>query len=365
VWALQLLAGLVVLTIGAEVLIRNAVKLSLAARISPLVVGLTVVAFGTSAPELVVSVQSALGGVPDIALGNAVGSNTLNVLVILGLSAVITPLSVDVKLIRFDVPLMIVAAVLLWIVSADGLLSRLDGLLFVAGLISFITFSVVSARRNHAVQTHEQFTREFGRKPVEATAGRVALWIGLIVAGLVLLVIGAQLFTSGAIAIARRLGVSELVIGLTIVSIGTSLPELATSVMAAWKGERDIAVGNVVGSNLFNILCVLGITASVAPAGIPVSSAALHLDLPVMIAACLACLPIFFTGHRIDRWEGWLFLAYYAAYVAALFFIATESPLLNTYTLAMLGFVVPLTVLTLVITAFRAWRRQKRKLRSE
>lgn len=355
---LQLAAGLIVLTIGAEVLIRNAVKLSLAARIPPLVVGLTVVAFGTSAPELVVSVQSALGGVPDIALGNAVGSNTLNVLVILGLSAVITPLSVDVKLIRFDVPLMIAAAVLLWVVSADGLLSRLDGLLFVAGLISFIVFSIVSARRN-AAQLDDQFTREFVTEPIRPTAGRIILWIGLIVAGLVLLVIGAQLFTSGAIVIARRLGVSELVIGLTIVSLGTSLPELATSVMAAWKGERDIAVGNVVGSNLFNILCVLGITASVAPAGIPVSSPALHLDLPVMIAACLACLPIFFTGHRIDRWEGVLFLAYYAAYVAALFFIATESPLLNTYTLAMLGFVVPLTALTLVVAGVHAWWNQK------
>jgi len=358
--ALQLIAGLVILSIGAEVLIRHAVKLALAARISPLVVGLTVVAFGTSAPELVVSVQATFNGQPDIALGNAVGSNTLNVLLILGLSAAITPLVVDVKLIRFDVPLMIVAAILLWGLARDGLLARGDGLLLVTLLIGFVVFSIVNARRNGAARPDDQFAREFGEQPQRPTAGRVLLWIGLFVGGLVLLVIGSQLFTTGAVAIARRLGVSELVIGLTIVSVGTSLPELATSAMAAWKGERDIAVGNVVGSNLFNILCVLGITASVAPSGIPVATAALHLDLPVMIGACLACLPIFLTGHRIDRWEGGLFLAYYVAYVAALFFIATGSPLLNTYTLAMLGFVVPLTAITLALAGFRAWRSQQR-----
>lgn len=359
-WVLQLLAGLAVLTIGAEVLIRNAVKLSLAARISPLVVGLTVVAFGTSAPELVVSLQSALSGQPDIALGNAVGSNTLNVLLILGLSAAITPLVVDVKLIRFDVPLMIGASILLWGLARDGALARGDGLLLVVLLIGFVVFSIVNARRNGSEDLEGEFDREFPEQPQPPTGRRALLWIGLLIGGLVLLVIGSQLFTAGAVAIARRLGVSELVIGLTIVSIGTSLPELATSAMAAWKGERDIAVGNVVGSNLFNILCVLGVTASVAPSGIPVASPALHLDLPVMIGACLACLPIFLTSHRIDRWEGVLFLAYYVAYVAALFFIATDSPLLNTYTLAMLGFVVPLTAITLAIAGFRAWRKQRR-----
>lgn len=360
-WILQLVGGLTLLTFGAEVLIRNAVKLALAARISPLVVGLTVVAFGTSAPELVVSVQAVLNGEPDIALGNVIGSNTCNVLLILGLSALITPLTVDVKLIRFDVPLMIGVVVLMWIFALNGLIGRLEGLVFFCGLITFTVWSIVASRRSSTPALEREFAEELPAEAEPATAGKVLQWIVLFALSLALLSVGSQMFTSGAIAIARWLGVSELVIGLTIVSIGTSLPEVATSVMAAWKGERDIAVGNVVGSNIFNVLCVLGITATVAPSGVPIPSAALHMDIPIMVAACLACLPIFFTGHRICRWEGALFLIYYVGYLLALFFIATTSPLLETYTLVMLTVVVPLTIITLMVGVVRAWRAQNRQ----
>jgi cation:H+ antiporter len=180
------------------------------------------------------------------------------------------------------------------------------------------------------------------------------LWqLGFIAAGLVLLVLGARWLVDAASELARRLGISELVIGLTIVAGGTSLPELATSVVAAIRGERDIAVGNVVGSNLFNILAVLGLAAAIAPDGVAVADQALRFDIPVMIAVAAACLPIFFTEHRIARWEGALFLAYYVAYTATLVMLATQSEVLPLFRLLMIGFVLPLTAITLIVISVR------------
>jgi cation:H+ antiporter len=350
---LLLLAGLALLTVGAEVLVRGASALAAAARVSPLVIGLTVVAFGTSAPELVVSVQSALAGRPDVALGNVIGSNILNVLLILGVSAMIVPLRVSGQLIRIDVPVMIAVSVGVLLLGLDGRLGLLDGLLLTAGLLAYTAWTVVQGRREQA-GIAAAAAIESGTEAVRPTWRSMPWNVLVLGVGLGLLVLGASWFNESAVAIATRLGVSELVIGLTIVAAGTSLPELATSILAAIRGERDIAVGNVVGSNLFNLLGVLGISSLVAPTGVTVSPAALGFDLPVMIAVAVACLPIFFTGHLIARWEGALFTGYYVAYTAALVVTATVPAFTPALATAMFGFVVPLTVITLVIAVLRS-----------
>ncbi|MCU0840770.1 MAG: calcium/sodium antiporter [Thiobacillaceae bacterium] len=352
------LLGLAALILGAELLVRGASRLALSFGISPLVVGLTVVAFGTSSPEMAVSVQSAWSGQVDLALGNVVGSNIFNVLFILGASALIVPLVVHQQLIRQEVPVMIGASLLLWALAADGGISRWEGGLL-AGLLAGYTVLIIrqSRRENAATQAEVQaeYQEAFDGPPKgwDAHWGVQAL---LILAGLALLVLGAHWLVEAAVAFARHLGVSELVIGLTIVAAGTSLPEVATSLLAAARGERDIAVGNVVGSNLFNILGVLGLSASVAPASLAVAPAMLAFDLPVMVAVAVACLPIFFTGNLIARWEGGLFLAFYAAYVAYLILHASQHAALQPFSAVMGGYVLPLTAVTLAVLAARHWR---------
>jgi len=291
--------GLVGLIIGAELLVRGASRLAIGFGISPLVVGLTVVAFGTSSPELAVSTGSALSGQADIALGNVVGSNIFNVLFILGLSASIGTLVVAQQLIRLDVPLMIGVAILPLLLGLDGKIGRLDGLLLFAGIVAYIVFAIRQSRKE-TKEIEAEYDHEFGQGGGMGPRQAV-IQIALVIAGLALLVVGARWLVNGAVALARSLGLSELIIGLTIIAAGTSLPEVATSVIASLRGERDIAVGNVVGSNIFNILAVLGLTAAVAPEGVTVPVAALRFDIPFMIAVSVACLPIFFTGYRIAR----------------------------------------------------------------
>lgn len=352
-----LIAGLVLLVAGAEVLVRGAAKLAAQFGIPPLIIGLTVVAFGTSAPETAVSVQAALDGSGDLAIGNVVGSNIANVLLILGLTALIAPLIVSRQLIRLDVPIMIGASLLTFGLAWDGSLSRLDGALLFAGVLTYTGFLIYSARKDKGGDDDE-FAKEFGLDEVPKPYAW-AINLGLIIAGLVLLVTGSNFLVEGAVTLARALGISELVIGLTVVAVGTSLPELATSILAAIKGERDIAVGNIVGSNIFNLLCVLGLASLVSPAAISVSPNALAFDFPVMIAVAVACLPIFFAGYRINRWEGLLFLAYYVAYTLYLILSSTGRPFADVMGEAMLGYVLPLTAVTLVVIAARAWRKQR------
>ena len=349
---LVFIAGLIALILGAELLVRGASKLALSFGISPLVVGLTVVAFGTSSPELAVSVQSAWSGRVDIALGNVVGSNIFNILFILGLSALITPLVVDRQLVRQEVPLMIGVSLLLWALAVDGGISRLDGLLFVVLLLVYTIVVIRQSRRETAADG------EVTSMPADTTAWdrHWGVQILLVVAGLGLLILGATWLVDEAVALARQLGMSELVVGLTIVAMGTSLPEVATSVMAALRGERDIAVGNVVGSSIFNILAVLGISASIAPSELLVPPAMPAFDLPVMVAAAVACLPIFFTGHLIARWEGALFLAYYVAYTAYLILDASGHDAQVGFSAVMGAFVLPLTALTLLVLSWRHWQ---------
>jgi len=348
--------GLVLLTVGAEILVRGASRLATAVGISPLVVGLTVVAFGTSAPELAVAVQAAYSGPggADLAMGNVVGSNIFNILMILGLAALITPLVVAQQLVRIEVPLLIVVSAVIYAFAFDGNVSRIDGLILFAAVIAYTVFVIRQSRRESAEIQHE-YEEEFAA-PAQSRK-QLAVDIGLIVGGLALLVLGSNWLVDGATSIARSFGVSELVIGLTIVAAGTSLPEVATSVMASIKGERDIAVGNVIGSCLFNLLAVLGLAAAVSPGGINVSPTALEFDIPIMIAVTIACLPIFFTGYTIARWEGFVFLGYYLAYTTFLLLNAAQHAALATFGQAMFWFVIPLTVLTIVVTVARQLHR--------
>lgn len=349
-------AGIALLIVGAEALVRGASRLAVTAGISPLVVGLTVVAFGTSSPELAVTISSTTGGDPDIAIGNIVGSNIFNTLLILGVSAAITPLVVSQRLVRLEVPLMIGVSLLVLVFALDGNVSRVEGLALAGGVATYTGWAIWKSRREGR-EIEAEYAAEFSKR--ERTLAGAAVDLVLMVGGLGLLVLGSNWFIDGASEIAEALGVSELVIGLTIVSAGTSLPEVATSIMAALRSERDIAVGNVVGSNLFNLLAVLGITSVVADGGVAVADAALRFDIPVMLATAVACLPIFFTGWTIARWEGLLFLAYYAAYVAYLLLEAGGHDALEEYSLIMLVFVVPLTAVTLAVLAVRHLRLER------
>ena len=355
---LLFIVGLVLLVVGAELLVRGASRLAAALGISPLVIGLTIVAYGTSAPELAVSVQSSWAGQADVAVGNVVGSNIFNVLLILGLSALITPLVVAQQLVRWDVPLMIGVSGLLWALALDGRIGRLDGAVLFAGAVAYTVLAIRQSRRESA-EVRAEYAQEYGEAP--ARSGSLLLQIGLVAAGLVLLVLGSRWLVDGAVVIARVAGLSELIIGLTVVAAGTSLPEVATSVLASLRGERDIAVGNVVGSNLFNILTVLGLSGVIAPDGVPVADAALGFDIPVMTAVAVACLPIFFTGYLIARWEGALFLAYYVAYTGYLVLNARQHDALPAFNSVMLWFALPLTAVTLVVLAIRALRAGKRQ----
>jgi len=346
--ALAFVAGLVLLVLGGEWLVRGASRLAARLGVPALVIGLTVVAFGTSAPELAVTVGAAMAGGPaaDLALGNVVGSNIFNVLFILGVSALVTPLAVNLRLVRLEVPIMIGVSALALVLIGNGTVGRAEGLLLVAGLVIYTLFTVLQSRQ------------AAGAAGESGTAAAAPVWrqVAFIVGGLILLVVGSRLLLHGAVGAARLIGVSETVIGLTIVAAGTSLPELTTSVLAGLRGERDIAVGNVVGSNIFNLLGVLGLAAVVAPAGVPAAPAVVAFDGWVMLAVALLCLPAFFTGLSIARWEGAVFLLYYAAYSTWLILDATGHDALPMFSGLMLRVVIPLTVLTLAASLWRAWR---------
>ena len=355
--AVLFFVGLGLLVLGAGTLVKGAARLAAAAGVSALVIGLTVVAFGTSAPELAVSVQSAWQGQADMAVGNVIGSNICNVLLILGVSAAITPLVVAQQLVRRDVPILIVLSGAFWWLARDGALSRTDGVLLVATLVAYTAWIVrVSRRETRAVQAEyeaEYATPADRRSPV-------LLDLALIAAGLAMLVVGSNWLVDGAVAFAHWWGVRDVVVSLTVVAIGTSLPELATSVIAALRGERDIAVGNVVGSNVFNLLSVLGLSSTAAPAGLVVTPSMLAFDIPVMIAVAFACLPFFARGYTIPRWQGVLFLLYYGAYLTYLALAETDRDAQQRLSTAMLEFVIPLTVLTLAVVAWRVLRSRGR-----
>jgi len=307
-----LVAGLAMLYFGAEWLVAGSSRLALRLGISPLVIGLTVVAFGTSAPELSVGIQLNLNGHPDAAVGNVVGSNICNLLLILGISALFRPLRIKGQIVRREMPILIAASVLLVAMLWDGRLSLAEGWVLVAGIVAYVGFSFASARREHDPEVLEQYLEEVGVAPEAAKGqhpGKLAI---LILGGLVVLVAGSRCLELGGLAIARALGVSEAIIGLTLLAVGTSLPELATSIVASLKGEGDIISGNAVGSCIFNIFAILGITILVRPL---VVSDIRPLDLGFMLGSAMVVVPLMLSRMRLGRLDGALLLGAYAVYL--------------------------------------------------
>jgi len=367
---LGLLAGLVLLVAGGELLVRGAGGLALSLGLSPLVVGLTVVAFATSAPELAVTLDASLSGAPGLAVGNVVGSNIFNVLGILGLSALVLPLVVRARLVRHDIPVMIGISLLALVLALDGEVGRLDGVVLVALVAAYTVRIVVVSRARGGT---EEGDAAASGQPVDENPdaalradtqrpggrGQLVRTLALVAVGVGLLVLGARLLVDAATTIGATFGVSDLVMGLTIVAVGTSLPELATSVVAAVRGQRDIAVGNIVGSNIFNLGAVLGLAAVLSSGGVPVTDGAIALDLPVMLVVALALAPVALTGGMIARWEGAVFLAYYAAYVGYLILDAGGHDALPAYGRVVLGFLLPLTLLTFAVLVVQELRRRR------
>lgn len=300
--------GLVLLVFGADWLVKGAARLAANFGVPSLVIGLTVVAFGTSAPELAVSVKAAYSGEAELAIANVVGSNIFNVLFILGAAAMIMPLIISKQLIRQDVPLMVLVSLALVVMVQDGQIQRLEALLLLVGLIAYTFFLFWQGKKQGQDNVDEE-VEEMLKSPVPTWQS-----VAYIVVGLALLVLGARLLVSSAIELATAWGVNEAVIGLTIVAAGTSLPEVVTSIVATIRGERDIAVGNVVGSNIFNILCVLGLSGLVSPTPLLAGEQMSNLDIPVMLGVALLCVPLFFAGSILNRFEGFLFMTCYVVY---------------------------------------------------
>jgi len=350
---LWFIVGLVALIGGAELLVRSVSRLAVIAGISKLVIGLTVVAFGTSAPELAVSIQAGVTGQTDIMIGNIVGSNLTNILLILGLSALIIPLKVHKTLIKVDLPFLIVITILVYILGLNGFFTIWECLLLTVILAIYLFY----------------LFRQKGDVDIPLAEGEdvkkhsVPKDLVLLVIGFAGLILGARWIVSSAIIFAEMAGVSELVIGLTVVAIGTSLPEIVISLLAAFKGEKDIAVGNIVGSNILNFLAVLGVSGMFIPEAIPIQQSLLDVDLILLIGATILCFPIFFTGRRIVRWEGAVFLVLYIAYLLYQFLIASDHEVLEVFIALMLYFVFPM-ILLLVTTAFIAETKKRYRYRN-
>ncbi|KGO33767.1 MAG: calcium/sodium antiporter [Desulfoprunum sp.] len=305
-----IVVALVLLFGGAELLVKGSASLAARAGLTPLVIGLTVVAFGTSSPELAVSLKAALAGQGDVAVGNVVGSNILNIAVILGLSAVICPISVHLQLIKVDVPIMILATVLVPVLLSDGRLGRFEGGLLFAGIVVYTIFNVMMARKGAEAEVENEFATS-----VPKATKHWAVDLVLIGGGLATLVVGSRLLVDNSIEVARAFQISEAVIGLTVVALGTSMPELATSIIAAVRRQPDIALGNIIGSNIFNILAILGFSSLVAP----MTAGGINLfDFGVMVGASVLLLPFLMTGPRLGRLEGLVFFGGYCGYLAFL-----------------------------------------------
>jgi cation:H+ antiporter len=348
--ALGLLAGLALLLLGAELLVRGASAIATGLGVPALLIGLTVVAYGTSAPELAVSVGASLAGRPELAVANVVGSNVFNILAIVGLSAFVAPLLTPAPVVRREIPLMLLATLAAMALGADGRVGRVEGLALLAAL-AWVTATSIRGARAEA-------TAAAATAPAAAKAPRVAgrpllVAVGQVALGLVLLVLGARWLVASAGAIATALGVSELVVGLTIVAVGTSLPELATSLVAMARGQRDLAIGNVVGSNVFNLLGILGLSAAAAPGGLAVAPQIGALDAWVMLGAAAVLLPMAWTGGAIVRWEGGLLLVGYVAYLVAVVQIAVGAWALPAAGISAILVALPVAALLLVAARHR------------
>jgi len=305
-----IISGLLLLFLGAELLVKGSSAIAVRFGISHLVVGLTIVAFGTSAPELVISLKAAVTGSGDISLGNVIGSNISNIGLILGMSALIHPLHVQLQTIRFDVPFMLISSIIFIFFSLGLQLDRIEGIVLFVGFIFFVVFNIRSINK----EKKKEVIKKIGNSPStpHIGLGKYFLQIGI---GLILLNFGSNFLIKGSVQTAHLLGVSEAFVGLTIIALGTSLPELATSVIASWKGEMDIAVGNIIGSNIFNILCVLGISSVICPIqGVNIKI----LDMLFMLGLSVLIFPLMKTDFTLKRWEGALLLGVYVLYILLL-----------------------------------------------
>ena len=354
--AVEIVAGILLLFGGGELFVAGSVALSLLFGIPQIVIGLTVVSMGTSAPELFVSLLSTIqgGSAGDaIAVSNVVGSNIFNVLIVLGASAAVMPLRVKSRLVRRDVPLLLGVSMATWGMASGGRLTWVAGLALITGTVINLLWEIRSAKEESSESSDDMDTD--GAAPAPVAAAKLA-------AGLGLLVLGSQVLVKGAIAAAQGLGVSETVIGLTIVAAGTSMPELVTSLVAAYRGKADLAIGNVVGSNLLNQLVILGLCALVSgERGLGVDPVMLMRDFPIMVATTLACLPIFWTGGVITRLEGWLLIALYGIYVIEQVLSSTASTASDEFRLIALVAILPAVLIFLVWTVLR-WQKKRHQL---
>ena len=350
---LLLIVGLVLLVIGADVLVKGAARLASNFGVPALVIGLTVVAFGTSAPELAVSVKAAYSGEAELAIANVVGSNIVNVLFILGLSAVVSPLIISQQLIRQDVPIMVGLSALAAYMAFDGSINRGEAAILALGLLTYTWFLFYQGKKSGNDVADGEVE--------EMLNAKAPMWqnVLLVIVGLILLVMGARWLVQSAIELATAWGVNEAIIGLTIVAVGTSLPELVTSVVATIKGERDIAVGNVVGSNIFNILCVLGISGVVSPMPLLAGEQLATFDIPVMLGVAVLCVPLFFIGASLNRIEGLMFLALYTAYVWILVATALSLGYVAQLKTAVFYGLLPLVVAYIVIALILDLRKRR------
>lgn len=309
--------GLAALVGGAELLVRAGSRLAALIGIPPILIGLTVVAVGTSTPELAVGIDAALQGKGSLAVGNIAGTNIFNILFILGLSAAFLPLAMEMRTLRFDLPVMTVAACALLAMAWNGILTRVEGAILVGAAIIY-TAAVIGWARRESRAVRLDFAKEYAIPASRRENGKVASNLAGLGIGIVVIVVGAEWLVDGAVELARIMGVSDAFIGLTVVAIGTSAPELVTTVISTLRQERDIAVGNLLGSSIYNILLILGITTLVQSQGIEVEPVLIYVDLPVMVATTIACVPIFISGRRITRLEGMVFVGAYIAYLTYL-----------------------------------------------
>lgn len=344
------IAGLLALVGGAEILVRAVTKIASILGISKLIIGLTVVAFGTSAPELAISIQAGINGETDIMIGNIIGSNISNTLLILGLAAIVIPIKVNISLIKWDTPIMIGATLLVFFFALNGFISFWECLILSFLLVIYLLFL---ARQGNPDRSSPIKNPE--KKPSTILGYSLACAFGFI-----LLISGARWMIDSAIIFAELAGVSELVIGLTVVAIGTSLPEVVVVLVAALKKERDIAVGSIIGSNILNLFAVLGVSGLFIEGAIPVQSVLLQFDLLVLIAASLLCIPIFYTGFRIARWEGGIFLFFYLSYLFYLYLFNTGHVWLDGFTNLMIYFALPAIGLILFIATLLEWKKRYR-----
>lgn len=352
-----LIAGLIMLSLGGDMLVRGAASLAERTGMSRMLIGLTIISIGTSAPEFAISAYASWLGKTDIALGNIIGSNIFNVLFALGFAAIITNLHIRRKTNMLDVPIMLGISVLAYVMSFTGMINRWHGLTLFAVFIGFNIFLIIYERK------HPQEAAEIASETSTVLKKRLSIPMILILllAGFALLTIGSKVLVKGAVDLARLMHLSELIISLTIVAIGTSLPEAITAIIAAMHDETDMAVGNIIGSNIVNISGVLGLSAILAPHGVPVAAEVLRFDFPVMLAASFACLPIFYTGHMVSRGEGFVLFAYYILFLGYVVLRAIQHPSLALYDDALLYFCAPLTILTACIYSYREHKLRKDK----